>query len=177
MANVVAPVTPTICSAEHANTHQWTSNCLSSACNKGLADVLFIKRLSPDLNLCVFLLWGYLSDEVFNTNSRTGGNTRKGVSSLHRKSANSNTNLHHSISALLPKTRTHRKLFTWRALFPVRVYTVQLLRVLDPQNEGITVRQGLTFSGTFAFILNCTLCCVFCCDITGFYGKQETKCS
>jgi hypothetical protein len=55
-----------------------------------------------------------------------------------------------------------------------------------PQNEGtailqkvcncVLVRQGLTFSETFAFILTCTLCCIFCFDITGFYAKQETKC-
>lgn len=68
MANVVAPMTPTICSAEHATTHQWTSSCLSSACNKGLlADVLFIKPLSPDLNLCVFPLWRYLSLMKYST--------------------------------------------------------------------------------------------------------------
>jgi len=83
-------------------------------------------------------------DEVFNTNPRTRGNTRKVLSSLHRKSANSSTKLHHSISTLLPKMRTRRKLFTWRAMFPVRVYTVQLLRVLDPQNEDSTILQNMS---------------------------------
>jgi len=187
MANVVAPVTPTICSAEHATTHQWTSSCLSSACNKGLlADVLFIKPLSPDLNLCVFPKWGYLSMMKCSTLTLAQENTRKVLSSLHRQSANSSTKLHHSISTLLPKTRTRRKLPTWRAMFPVRVYTVQLLRVLDPQNEDTTilqnichclpVRQGLTYSGTLVFILTCALCCILCFDLTGFYAKLETKC-
>ena len=166
-------MTPTICSAEHATTHQRTSSCLSSACNKGLlADVLFIKPLSPDLSLCVFPLWGYQSMMKWSTLTLAqeaihGKLLPISTQSLH----NSSTKLHHSISTHLSKMNTHRKLFTWRALFHVRLYTVQLLRVLDPQNEDTTILQNicyslpvrldLTFSETiFRFIIPVVFLCI-----------------
>lgn len=94
--------------------------------------------------MCLSPLGLSLYDDVFNTNPRTRGNTRKVVSSLRTKSANSSTKLHRSILTRLLNMRTRRKLLTWWAVFPVRVYThtVQVLSVLDLQNEDTTILQN-----------------------------------
>ena len=187
IANVVAPVTPTICSAEHATTHQWTSSCLSSACNKGLlADVLFIKPLSPDLSLCVFPLWGYLSMMKCSTLTLAQEATHGkffpvSTESLQTLVQNFIIRFQHSCQRWgLVENFSHGGLYFLHGYVQSNCseYLILKMKILSSFKacHCLPVRQGLTFSGTLVFILTCALCCILCFDVTGFYAKQETKC-
>lgn len=184
MANVVAPVTPTICSVEHATTHQWTSSCLSVACNKGLlADVLFIKPLSLDLNLCVFPLWGYLSMMKCSTLTLVQEATHGkffpvSTESLQTLVQNFIIRFQHSCQRWgLVENFSHGGLCFLYEYIQSNYSEYLILKMKTVPSfktcHSLPVRLALTFSGTFVFILTRALCCILCFDVTGFIQNKK----